>query len=114
MDTTTQQEILDLIKEHGGWLERDNGHRVFKFPDGRSFTQASSPSDQCSYKNNLSDLRHFLGIVPQFQAGERREHKRQAVPNGFEMPLNAAAETDAIVVPMGECFACGKPWEMSV
>lgn len=74
---------LDLLKEHGATLSRTKKHKVWKMPDGRSWTMPASPSDVHSWKNNLSDLRNFLGVngergkpgVRRPKKAKKRQHK---------------------------------------
>jgi hypothetical protein len=75
------RELLEaMIKEHGGRLARSKKHSVYRFPDGRIFVRAQSPSCPRSDKNSLADLRKFLGLNPasRGQPGERREHRRRS------------------------------------
>lgn len=71
-----REEVEALIRQHGGVLERQKKHRVYRFPDGRSFTIASTPSDSVhAERNNLTDLRHFLGIKREIHKNPRRRRK---------------------------------------
>jgi hypothetical protein len=58
-----EREIQQLIQEHGGVLSRTKKHNVYTFPGGKTFTMAQTPSDVRAAANQLSQLRHILGLV---------------------------------------------------
>ena len=70
-------EVDRLLAESGAVLARSKGHEIWKLPNGKTFTRASTPSDWRAPMNQLSDLRRELGIVDpeQGKPGERRERK---------------------------------------
>jgi hypothetical protein len=72
-----QKEVIRLLKEHGATLERTKKHHIWRLPDGRIHVLPSSPSCAYAWKNQLSDLRKFLGVVPSDRGkpGERRAKK---------------------------------------
>jgi hypothetical protein len=71
-----EEEIFQLLEEHDFVLFRDTNHYVYKHhASGRCWTVPKTPSDHRSYPNNLSALRHFLGIIRPARIGERREKK---------------------------------------
>jgi hypothetical protein len=78
MSVTREEETcIEILKEHGAVLARERKHRVWKLPDGRTFVMAKTASDRYTWRNNLSDLRNFLGINgDRGKAGVRRERKR--------------------------------------
>ena len=57
-----QKEVNKLLHDAEAVLVRQNGHKVFEFPDGAIWVTPSTPSDHRSWMNNLSDLRRKLGI----------------------------------------------------
>ena len=57
-----REDVEALIKQHGGKLVRQHKHFVYKFPDGRCFTLSGTPSDYLAERNNMTNLRRFLGI----------------------------------------------------
>ena len=69
-----EAEVSRLIKQHGGVLVRTKRHKVWKFPDGRVFTTAATPSDYRAYANQLTDLKRTLGLTKsEATVGARRE-----------------------------------------
>ena len=89
-----RKDVEALIKEHGGVLVRQKKHQVWKFPDGRIFTMASTPGD-CVHaeRNNMTDLRNFLGIAREIKKNPNRRTKRGAVKQTFA-PEKAAPLPD--------------------
>lgn len=71
--------VMNTLKAHGAVLVRHKKHMVYRFPDGRTWTHASTPSCPHSMQNNFSDLRRMLGIADdeRGQPGERREKRRK-------------------------------------
>lgn len=57
-----REDVEALIKQYGGKLVRTKRHFVYKFPDGRCFTLACTPSDVNAELNNMAKLRKFLGL----------------------------------------------------
>jgi hypothetical protein len=56
-------EVTRLLKDHHAVLVRQNKHLVYRLPNGQNFVVAKTSSDpDRAAKNNLSDLRHALGI----------------------------------------------------
>lgn len=89
-------EITRLLREHGAILARTKRHMVYKFPDGRTFTMASTPSDFRAANNQLRDLKHTLGLfgtrgVP----GERRDKKCKP---GREKQLRISTSADPMML----------------
>lgn len=72
-------EVARIIKEHGGVLTRTKKHKIFKFPNGETFTQSSTPGSDTSWANHLCDLRKTLGIADpdRGKPGDRRERKNR-------------------------------------
>lgn len=69
-------EVSRLLKEHRAVLVRTKRHQVYRFPNGRVFTMASTPSDFRAAANQLTDLRRTLGIdTERGLPGERREKR---------------------------------------
>ena len=58
-----ERKIHELIREHGGHLTRTKKHNVYRFPDGRTYTMAQTPSDVRAAMNQLSDLKRLLGLT---------------------------------------------------
>jgi hypothetical protein len=57
MNSPVQEQVEDLLKEHGAVLTRTRKHNVWKFPDGRTFTTAKTASDLHSWANSLQQLK---------------------------------------------------------
>jgi|SRR6185437_2346872 len=74
-----EQEAIRLLKEHGAVLERTKKHRIWRFPDGKIHVMPSTPSCPHAWKNQLSDLKRFLNLVPsdRGKAGVRRPHREK-------------------------------------
>lgn len=72
-----QQEVIRLLKEHGGKLERTKKHQIWKLPDGRSYAMPSSPSCSFAWKNSLADVKTFLKLheLDRGKPGARRPKK---------------------------------------
>lgn len=71
-------EVDRILREHNATLARSKNHEVWKFPDGRIFTRALTPSDYRAENNNLSDLNKMLGLnVGKGLPGERRERRNR-------------------------------------
>jgi hypothetical protein len=67
-------EIDRLLDQHGAVLVRQNKHLVYRLPNGGTFTRFKTPSDHRAALNELSDLRHALGVAREKpkQKGEER------------------------------------------
>lgn len=66
-------KVNDLLAECGAVLKRATKHEIWLLPNGKKFVRAQTPSDNKADANNLSDLKHTLGLVkPQATTGERR------------------------------------------
>lgn len=92
-----REEVEALIRTHGGVLVRSRKHRVYRFPDGRCFTLSSTPGDSVHAElNNLTDLRHFLGIKREIHKNPNRRSKqgRKAVRPRYIAPIAPAPLTD--------------------
>lgn len=86
--STEQQEALRLLKAHGAELVRTKKHKVWKLPDGRSWTMASSPSCAHSWKNNLHDLKNFLKVNdPERGKPGARRPKKSKVRRSGSLPM---------------------------
>lgn len=114
-------EILHLLKTHGAVLERTSGaHNVWKFPDGRIFTDAKTPSDHRSQKNALAELRRLLGVKREAKKNPDRREKTQPpgqlyqVDEAVDMPdwkrqliQIKVAENNPMLEVIFRCDACG-------
>jgi len=73
-----KREVDRLLKEHGAKLTRTKRHFIYKFPDGKTFTRACTPSDFRAENNQLRDLRRLLGLHGERGApGARREARNK-------------------------------------
>jgi hypothetical protein len=81
--TAAEREIYSLLKQHGAILERDRKHRVYRFPDGRTFTLPSTCSDVRGYKNGLAMLRRFLGVSREIVKNPNRREKIPPAPQRY-------------------------------
>ena len=90
-----EEEVYQLLKKHGAVLDRQKRHNVWKFPDGRIFTQSRTPSDWRAPLNQLSDLRRMLGVsVPlRGEPGERRPRRNKHSESGIR-PWHCPATID--------------------
>ena len=77
---TAQARLAGMLKDCGAVLLRAKKHVVWKLPNGKSFTCASTPSDYRAEANQISHLRHALGQVPDHKEGERRERRLKNPP----------------------------------
>lgn len=87
-------EVDRILRERGAVLSRQRKHEVWRFPDGKTFVRASTPSDWRADLNNLRDLRRVLGLVdPQRGVpGERRQRKeKHASPARKALAIGATA-----------------------
>jgi len=57
------KRVYALLESVGAVLKRRTRHEVWQLPNGKSFVRACTPSDVRSDFNNLSDLKHALGVV---------------------------------------------------
>lgn len=88
-------DAVALLKEHGFTLARTKKHKVWKHNDGRTWVMPSSPSDVYAWKNNLSELKNFLGVnPPRGRSGKRRPRKTTA---NKKSPLRIYEETSTVV-----------------
>jgi len=56
-----QRELQALLNEHGAVLCRRRKHLIYKLPDGRILTVASTGSDsQRGVRNALADLKRMV------------------------------------------------------
>lgn len=71
-----REEQDRIFRQHGAVLVRQRKHEVWRFPDGRTFTRAKTPSDVRSDKNALMDLKLLLGINKDRGAPGKRRNKK--------------------------------------
>jgi hypothetical protein len=88
-----QEEVIRILKEHGAKIVRTKKHIVWRFPDGKSWTVSSTPSDVCAWKNNLADLRSYLKLNPveRGKPGERRVKKPKTKRQKSEIAIAVAS-----------------------
>lgn len=72
-----EKQIEDLLREHHAELVQEHPHRKYRFPDGRKFVMAFTPSDHRAVKNALRSLRNFLGLKRPEPAPRERELDRK-------------------------------------
>ncbi len=106
-------QIAQLIKEHGGVLERHIKHNVWRFPDGRVFVTAQTPGDVRAERNCLADLRRFLGVKREINKNPERKEKKGAGKPVYksQQPVAPALNFRAklkLALNQGEA-RCGKP-----
>lgn len=53
--------LLKQAKAHGAVLRPTGGHTFIRFPNGRTMTISSSPSDTHAVKNMQRDLKRIIG-----------------------------------------------------
>lgn len=86
--------LEQLIEEHGGVLVRQKKHKVYRFPNGATFTVSSTPECPFAYANALSFLKTLLGVhsLDRGAPGERREKrpKRKPTTQVVKFPLKSA------------------------
>lgn len=71
------KEVELLLKEYGGVQRKGRKHRVYKFSDGRKWTTPNTPSDSKAWKNNLGELKLFLGLKSSDKTHADFEHKKK-------------------------------------
>lgn len=78
-----------LIEEHEGVLVRQKKHKVYRFPNGTTFTVASTPECPFAYDNALVFLKTLLGIhsPDRGSPGERREKRLKRKSVGSKMKV---------------------------
>lgn len=73
-----REQVNSLLKEIGAKLKRRKKHEVWELPNGKTLVRSQTPSDRRSDMQDMKELRHALGDVPEHKEGERREKKRKA------------------------------------
>lgn len=98
-----EKESIRLLNAAGAVLERTKKHRIWRFPDGRIHVMPSTPSCSHAWKNQLSDLKKFLGLAPtdRGKPGERRPRREKKVRRRMIMSECAPA-TNNVRVDLGE------------
>lgn len=95
MPESNEVEISRILKQHRAALVRTKRHNVWKFPDGRIFTTAQSPSDFRASNNQLRDLKRLLGLNGvRGVAGERRVPQNKP---GVARPSRVTASVDSVL-----------------
>ncbi len=80
-----RDQVNEYLREYGAVLQRKRKHEVWKFPDGKVFVRAATPSDSRADDNNLSDLKKLLGLTKTVRTeGERREPRNK--PGNLSAP----------------------------
>lgn len=82
-------EVNRLLNEYGAVLVRQNKHLVYRLPNGRVFTRVKTPSDHRTPLNELSDLRHALGMERQAET-PKGERQRQMPIEETPVPVASA------------------------
>jgi hypothetical protein len=80
MDTIDKQ-IFDLLDSCGATRLPRNKHNKYRLPDGQVFVMASSTSDHRAMRNNLAELKRYLGLSKQGLA-PRVGHERERYKPG--------------------------------
>lgn len=82
------REVDRLLEEHGAVLIRHNKHLVYRLPNGNTFTRNKTPQDHRGPLNELSDLRHALGLERErpIEKGERTMATEQRTATGVAAP----------------------------
>lgn len=80
-----RKEIMRILREHGATLERTKKHKIWRFPDGRIHVMPGSPSYPSAWKNQLHDLRKFLGLNS--VRGIPRERRQKQLKTKRILPL---------------------------
>lgn len=91
-------EIDRLLDEHGAVLLREDKHRVYRLPNGQKFTSPKTPSDHRSMRNNLSSLRHALGVVHQNHnpKGEQKMQPQRSTPPAASEPAPTPPKVESL------------------
>lgn len=91
-------EIDRLLDEHGAVLLRDDKHRIYRLPNGQKFTSPKTPSDHRSMRNNLSSLRHALGVVRQNHnpKGEQKMQPQRSTPPAAPEPAPPPPKVESL------------------
>lgn len=91
-----EEEVTKLLRDHGAVLDRSKKHNVWKFPDGKTFVCAHTPSDFRAHDRQLSDLRNLLGLQQHLTTvGERRQKREKRQRS--EQPSYVARPTAAML-----------------
>lgn len=88
------EQIAELIKEHGGVLERQAKHNIYRFPDGRVFVTSQTPSDRRATMNCLTVLRHFLGVKRLINKNPDRRTKKGVAKPLYKFEVSAKPVLD--------------------
>lgn len=72
-----REQVNNLLSSIGAVLKRRKKHEVWELPNGKTLVRSQTPSDRRSDAQDLKELRHALGQVPEHKEGERREKKRK-------------------------------------
>jgi hypothetical protein len=69
---SAQTQVYEILNGCGAVLVRRRKHKVYKFPNGKTFVVANTPSDIHAASNQLTDLRRTIGMTPKHKEGTRR------------------------------------------
>jgi hypothetical protein len=103
----TEDQIRNLLRDHGAVLVRHRRHNVWRFPDGRTIVRSKTPSDWRHSMRALTDLHHVLGV----RRRRRKNHGRKRKP-GIKFAPAPLEEHVEIArdwkTPLAQvCTACG-------
>lgn len=91
-----EREIKELLKAHGGELDRANKHKVYRLGNGKRFIIPQSPK-RCSAENAYIELCKLVGVTPVRQGSGRPSRKRR---ERFRARINFE-----FIEPRGKTFA---------
>ena len=86
-EAAAKTQVAALLKQHRATLVRTKRHNVWKFPDGKMFTTAQTPSDIHAEDNQLRDLKRLLGLNPPDRGKPGTRRVRRYKPGVSRAPV---------------------------
>lgn len=70
-----EAEVERLLREDAAVLLRTSSHKIYRLSNGKNFVMPMTPSDRRSAANQLTRLRHLLGIRREINKNPNRKDK---------------------------------------
>ena len=86
-----KERVYNLLASAGAVMKRRKNHEVWGLPNGRTFVRACTSSDIRSDLNNLSDLKHALGVVSEQKAEKPVATAEKPAKKGVARPVRYPA-----------------------
>jgi len=103
-----EQTIEELLEKDGSVLLRHNKHKVWLLSNGQRFTQSTTPSDHKAALNQLSDLKHALGLIKKEATPpkspvkktikKKRKRKESYKPMGLYNPMKEQLQNNGVII----------------